>query len=859
MDDSNLQSSWKSISDKDERTEVCGLLSGSCQIGKSGKSECQMTSSHHRGENILKPVCDFSLDQQALLSRRTELLFDENSMICCYHEAVFLTKYEFLQKHCANPFSKSNHVIRKSLRVVDFTTADQLKAATGQEIKPGQKVCTRCLNELSVASRPKEQSDSEADFVEKMETNEKMNASLTALDISPLKFSSVSKRDSCSYAKRKIVEVHNAVVSKIAQAGGMNEEKLMACEKCLDYDALIKELKEKLCTSTYAQKIQILTLAPNSWSREKVVEVFGVTEHMVKQARALKKADGVLAIPGSKAGKKLSEEVKQRVEAFYEDDEFSRMCPGKKDFVSIRINGTKVHKQKRLLLCNLKELFIVYRSHNGTEIGFSKFCELRPKWCVTVGASGTHSVCVCTLHQNLKLMLLSSPIPLDYKVLMGTTVCELESKECMLHRCDKCPGKEGVTAYMANAFSKLDPEQQIEFKQWIFTDRATIEARQLPLEEFSLELCEKVTSLTSHHFIAKHQSNYLKSSKESLTESKLIILLDFAENYSFVVQDAVQGFHWENSQATVHPIVVYCKTSDQEITSLSYCIISDSLRHDTVAVYVFLNKLVSQLKQKFPKVKCIQYFSDGSAAQYKNYKNFANLCHHESDLGICAEWNFFATSHGKSPCDGIGGTVKRLAARASLQRPSGNQILTPTDLFAYCDKNVSGITFLFVSKEDIESARAVQEKRFEKCQTVAGTRDNHQFKPASQSSVTVSRVSSDCVSFLAHLYQPETQSLGLKVSELQPGQFVACIYDNVWWIGNICEISLSEQDASIDFMHPHGPNASFHWPVRKDICWVPEQHIIAVLPAPSAYTMGRSYSYPEAIINNICQLYSLFN
>jgi hypothetical protein len=29
--------------------------------------------------------------------------------------------------------------------------------------------------------------------------------------------------------------------------------------------------------------------------------------------------------------------------------------------------------------------------------------------------------------------------------------------------------------------------------------------------------------------------------------------------------------------------------------------------------------------------------------------------------------NFFAKSHGKSACDGVVGTVKRLAAKASLQ------------------------------------------------------------------------------------------------------------------------------------------------------------------------------------------------
>jgi hypothetical protein len=64
----------------------------------------------------------------------------------------------------------------------------------------------------------------------------------------------------------------------------------------------------------------------------------------------------------------------------------------------------------------------------------------------------------------------------------------------------------------------------------------------------------------------------------------------------------------------------------------------------------------------FVSTSCsIIYFSDGCAAQYKNRKNFLNLCNHDADFGLPAEWHFFATSHGKGPCDGVGGTVKRLA------------------------------------------------------------------------------------------------------------------------------------------------------------------------------------------------------
>lgn len=47
---------------------------------------------------------------------------------------------------------------------------------------------------------------------------------------------------------------------------------------------------------------------------------------------------------------------------------------------------------------------------------------------------------------------------------------------------------------------------------------------------------------------------------------------------------------------------------------------------------------------------------------------FKNLTLHEKDFGgIQAEWHFFPTSHGKGPCDGIGGAIKRVAKEASIK------------------------------------------------------------------------------------------------------------------------------------------------------------------------------------------------
>ena len=43
-----------------------------------------------------------------------------------------------------------------------------------------------------------------------------------------------------------------------------------------------------------------------------------------------------------------------------------------------------------------------------------------------------------------------------------------------------------------------------------------------------------------------------------------------------------------------------------------------------------------------------------------------NLCLHKDDFGVPVEWQFFGTNHDKGPCDGLGGTIKREATKASI-------------------------------------------------------------------------------------------------------------------------------------------------------------------------------------------------
>ena len=61
--------------------------------------------------------------------------------------------------------------------------------------------------------------------------------------------------------------------------------------------------------------------------------------------------------------------------------------------------------QKRLLLCNLNELYPQLTSeHEGLKIIIFKFTKHRPRHCIIAGSSSTQSVCVCVHHENVKLM-----------------------------------------------------------------------------------------------------------------------------------------------------------------------------------------------------------------------------------------------------------------------------------------------------------------------------------------------------------------------------------------------------------------------------------------------------------------------
>ena len=110
-------------------------------------------------------------------------------------------------------------------------------------------------------------------------------------------------------------------------------------------------------------------------------------------------------------------------------------------------------------------------------------------------------------------------------------------------------------------------------------------------------LCEKLDKITSYLFIARSQSQYLKQLKDNLKPNEAVVLVDFAENYQFQVQDEIQGYHWNKNYCSLHLAVVYYK-SDDILSQSSVCVLSDDLDHDVSFVYKVLQVTIDFMKNE---------------------------------------------------------------------------------------------------------------------------------------------------------------------------------------------------------------------------------------------------------------------
>ena len=179
----------------------------------------------------------------------------------------------------------------------------------------------------------------------------RLNTSLKMVRVSPVNLHGVTQQSRATSAKQKLDKVVDTYKSTIAEACHVSKDVLYKSDsvfddfhcasdgqwKAAELEQLHDAIREKLKTALYSENIQILTLIPDKWSQEYASKQFDVSKYLIKDetARELKKVGGILAKSAPKNGKTLSQETLNLVQSFYEDDQYSRQMPERKDYVSI--------------------------------------------------------------------------------------------------------------------------------------------------------------------------------------------------------------------------------------------------------------------------------------------------------------------------------------------------------------------------------------------------------------------------------------------------------------------------------------------------------------------------------------------
>ena len=224
-------------------------------------------------------------------------------------------------------------------------------------------------------------------------------------------------------------------------------------------------------------------------------------------------------------------------------------------------------------------------------------------------------------------------------------------------------------------------------------------------EEFIKVVKEEIMEFKDSVERVKNQYNQVKRLKEILPNNNVLVQMDFAEDYKCQSQDEIQSAYWNTTQVTINPAVVYYK-DDDNLKHKRFVFVSDEPGHNASTVYAILKKLIPEIKIIIPDLKMVHYWTDSPASQYRNKSIFNIVCNHEKWLeGGAAAWNYFEAGHGKGPCDGIGGTAKRLADDAIKQE---KVIIQDTqDFFAWADQTQSSSTikYLFVPTDECQESQ----------------------------------------------------------------------------------------------------------------------------------------------------------
>lgn len=244
--------------------------------------------------------------------------------------------------------------------------------------------------------------------------------------------------------------------------------------------------------------------------------------------------------------------LKKSVTDFFECDDVTLMCPGKKD--AVKVGSVKV--QKRLLNDYMKNVYAKFCSEFPFQkLSYTTFTRMRPTYVKLVNFF-SRNACLCKYHQNYAL-------PIECIHNLGIKITSKDPEYFLRWISTECgTGKEDIIVFLKSLCPDNLPNN-IVFSMWdsVVDEKGKKKVKVVSVSntqnDFFKHFAECHDSFSGHSMRVANQFSAVKSLKSLISSKEALVQMDFAENYTCVSLDEIQSAYWGQTQVTIHPIVVY--------------------------------------------------------------------------------------------------------------------------------------------------------------------------------------------------------------------------------------------------------------------------------------------------------------
>ena len=441
-----------------------------------------------------------------------------------------------------------------------------------------------------------------------------------------------------------------------------------------------------------------LTAAVKGQKRSTRVELYKEAGQSAKKGRLATSLSKSLQIdrrtllhPRNLTARQLAAQEKaEKVAAFLVRDNNSSEMPGKKDQKGVGDN----YVAKRTLCETMDNLHQKYKKeYPFPPVSLSVFKRARPEHVLLLQDT-KHNMCLCERHENFRLLMAAVPTVRKFSVNEWPLITSEEEARAALEE-------------------HLGDILEVRYERWEKGDvdrhgkgnnstqnRLQLLNKSLPRADFINMFVQEMAPFTEHVQRARVQYQAVRTLRESLQPGEVTCQMDFAENWNTDQLNQVQSAYFDHDSVTIHPCVVHIPGQE---SAASYAFIAADKSHNANMVYAVVKALISDLKVKLPRLRRVHFITDSPTSQYRNTTMFHLVATAKKLLGVEVSWTYFEAGHGKGPCDGVGGAVKRIADQ---EVNKGSLIQNAWDLYKVMRLLPSKIQYMYVTTNTIKEETA---------------------------------------------------------------------------------------------------------------------------------------------------------